>query len=81
MVVVYYFGYGYIVCMVSVVVEGVGVDFVVIDVEGNIFEDVWVMFVVVDVILFGLFIYMGGLSWQFKKFVDVLLKLWFEGVW
>lgn len=80
-VVFYYFGYGYMKKIVEVVVGVVGVQLMFIDVEGNFFEVDWVMLVVVDGIVFGILIYMGGLSWQFKKFVDVSSKFWYVQVW
>lgn len=44
-------------------------------------DDIWVLLVGVDMIVFGVLIYMGGVLGDFKKFVDVLFKVWFMGVW
>lgn len=67
-VIVYYSGYGYMQKLVEVVYVGVqDVGVVVCFFVVGEFDDVgWVVFDVVDVIVFGVLIYMGGLFVQFK---------------
>ena len=79
--VVYHSGYGHTARMASAVAEGAGADLVAIDAEGNISEDAWATLAAADAILFGSPTYMGGPSWQFKKFADASSKPWFEGAW
>lgn len=79
--VVYHSGYGHTARMASAVAEGAGADLVAIDAEGNIAEDAWATLARADAILFGSPTYMGGPSWQFKKFADASSKPWFEGAW
>lgn len=80
-VVVYHSGYGHTERMAAAVAEGASGTLVAIDSEGNIAEDEWVKLNAADVILFGSPTYMGGPSWQFKKFADASSKPWFEGKW
>ncbi|MBF6636097.1 flavodoxin family protein [Rouxiella silvae] len=80
-VVVYHSGYGHTKRMASAVAEGASATLVAIDSEGNIAEDAWAKLNAADVILFGSPTYMGGPSWQFKKFADASSKPWFEGKW
>jgi len=80
-VVVYHSGYGHTERMAAAVAEGASATLVAIDSEGNIAEDAWAKLNAADVILFGSPTYMGGPSWQFKKFADASSKPWFEGKW
>jgi NAD(P)H dehydrogenase (quinone) len=82
-VIVYHSGYGHTVRMAVAVAEGAGTDsvLVAIDPDGNIPEDAWQTLADADAIIFGSPTYMGGPSWQFKKFADASSKPWFEGAW
>lgn len=82
-VIVYHSGYGHTVRMATAVAEGAGTDsvLVAIDPEGNIPEDAWQTLADADAIVFGSPTYMGGPSWQFKKFADASSRPWFEGAW
>lgn len=82
-VIVYHSGYGHTIRMAVAVAEGAGTDsvLVAIDPEGNIPDDAWQMLADADAIVFGSPTYMGGPSWQFKKFADASSKPWFEGAW
>ncbi|MDR3436272.1 flavodoxin family protein [Telmatospirillum sp.] len=80
-VVVYHSGYGHTRRMAEAVAEGAEATLVEIDPEGNIADDAWEMLGVADAILLGSPTYMGGPSWQFKKFADASSKSWFEGIW
>jgi NAD(P)H dehydrogenase (quinone) len=80
-VVVYHSGYGHTQRMATAIAEGAGAVLVAIDTEGNLAEDDWETLADADAILFGSPTYMGGPSWQFKKFADASSKPWFEGGW
>lgn len=82
-VIIYHSGYGHTVRMAAAVAEGAGADsvLVAIDPEGNIPDDAWQILADADAIVFGSPTYMGGPSWQFKKFADASSKPWFEGAW
>lgn len=75
-VVVYHSGYGHTERMARA-----GAVLVAIDTDGNMAEDAWNTLTGADAILFGSPTYMGGPSWQFKKFADASSKPWFEGAW
>ncbi|RQR37331.1 MULTISPECIES: flavodoxin family protein [unclassified Burkholderia] len=80
-VVVYHSGYGHTERMARAAAEGAGAVLVAIDADGNIAEDAWAALAGADAILFGSPTYMGGPSWQFKKFADASSKAWFDGAW
>ncbi|APR94642.1 multimeric flavodoxin WrbA [Pandoraea thiooxydans] len=80
-VVVYHSGYGHTRRMATAVAEGAGAELVAIDAEGNVNEAAWQALAGADAILFGSPTYMGGPSWQFKKFADASSKVWFERGW
>ena len=79
--VVYHSGYGHTERMAAAVAEGAGAVLVAIDADGNVAPDGWETLARADAILFGSPTYMGGPSWQFKKFADASSKTWFEGGW
>ncbi|WP_205951774.1 flavodoxin family protein [Pantoea stewartii] len=80
-VVIYHSGYGHTARMAAAVAEGACASLIAINSEGNITEQDWVKLSEADVIMFGSPTYMGGPSWQFKKFADASSKPWFEGKW
>ncbi|AOR72974.1 NADPH-dependent FMN reductase [Burkholderia stabilis] len=80
-VVVYHSGHGHTARMASAVAEGADAVLVAIDADGNIAADAWDTLAGADAILLGSPTYMGGPSWQFKKFADASSKAWFEGGW
>ena len=79
--VVYHSGYGHTTRMAEAVAEGAGAALIVIDAEGNIAENGWDTLNAANAIVFGSPTYMGGPSWQFKKFADASSKPWFEDKW
>jgi multimeric flavodoxin WrbA len=81
--IVYHSGYGHTARMATAIAEGAGPGavLVAIDAEGNIAEEAWQVLAGADAILLGSPTYMGGPSWQFKKFADASSKIWFEGGW
>jgi len=80
-VVVYHSGYGHTHRMAEAVAEGAGAALHAIDAEGNLSEDGWAALNAADAIIFGAPTYMGGPSWQFKKFADASSKPWFSVQW
>ncbi|MDH4574372.1 flavodoxin family protein [Salinicola acroporae] len=80
-VVVYHSGYGHTERMAKAIAEGADAVLVAIDPDGNIDDKAWDTLAEADAILFGSPTYMGGPSWQFKKFADTSSKPWFEGRW
>ena len=79
--IVYHSGYGHTKRMAEAVAEGAAASLIAIDAEGNIPEDGWETLNAADAIIFGSPTYMGGPSWQFKKFADASSKPWFEEKW
>lgn len=79
--VVYHSGYGHTKRLAEAVAEGAAASLIAIDAEGNIPEDGWETLDAADAIIFGSPTYMGGPSWQFKKFADTSSKPWFEEKW
>jgi|SRR5882672_9530487 len=61
--------------------NGVTVEIISIDSEGNVADTAWQTLRDSDAIIFGTPTYMGGPSWQFKKFADASSKQWFAMDW
>ncbi|WP_036177593.1 flavodoxin family protein [Massilia sp. 9096] len=80
-VVVYHSGYGHTARMAAAVAKGAGAILLAIDQDGNLSDEAWPLLADANAILFGSPTYMGGPSWQFKKFADASSKPWFEGRW
>ncbi|SCB35861.1 flavodoxin family protein [Rhizobium multihospitium] len=80
-VVVYHSGYGHTQRMAEAVAEGAGGALYAIDADGNLSDDGWAALDAADAIIFGSPTYMGGPSWQFKKFADTSSKAWFTNKW
>ena len=80
-VVVYHSGYGHTQRVAQQVAEGAAAQLVAIDAEGNLGEADWAALADADAIIFGTPTYMGGASWQFKKFADASSKAWFTRAW
>jgi NAD(P)H dehydrogenase (quinone) len=80
-VVVYHSGYGHTQRLAQSVAEGAGGTLLAIDAEGNLPEGAWEQLAEADAIVFGSPTYMGGPSWQFKKFADASSKPWFGQAW
>ncbi len=62
-------------------VSGVTVKAISIDKDGNVPESAWDDLAAAQGIIFGTPTYMGGPSWQFKKFADASSKPWMAGAW
>lgn len=80
-VVVYHSGYGHTQRLAQAVAEGAGARLVAIDPDGNLPAGGWDHLAAADAIIFGSPTYMGGPSWQFKKFADASSKPWFTQSW
>jgi NAD(P)H dehydrogenase (quinone) len=79
--VVFHSGYGHTQRVAQTVAEGAGAELIAIDAEGNLPEGAWETLAAADAIIFGTPTYMGGASWQFKKFADASSKVWFTRGW
>ena len=80
-VVVFHSGYGHTQRVAQAVAEGAGAQLLAIDADGNLPAGGWEMLAAADAIIFGTPTYMGGASWQFKKFADASSKVWFTQGW
>ena len=79
--VVYHSGYGHTQRVAEHVAAGATAELLAIDAEGNLPEGGWEKLDAADAIIFGTPTYMGGPSWQFKKFADASSKSWFTRAW
>jgi NAD(P)H dehydrogenase (quinone) len=80
-VVVYHSGSGHTKRMAEVVAEGAGAMLFAIDSNGVLPEAGWIALDAADAIIFGSPTYMGGPSWQFKKFAEESLQAYFDCRW
>jgi multimeric flavodoxin WrbA len=80
-VVVYHSGYGHTQRVAQHVAEGAGGEALAIDAEGNLPDGGWEKLAAADAIIFGTPTYMGGPSWQFKKFADASSTAWYPRAW
>ncbi len=80
-VIVFHSGYGHTAKVAQAVAEGSGGTLLAINAEGNLPEGGWEQLAAADTIVFGSPTYMGGPSWQFKKFADASSKPWFTSQW
>ena len=80
-VIVYHSGYGHTRKIAEAVAQGSGGALLAIDAEGNLPEGGWEQLAAASTIVFGSPTYMGGASWQFKKFADASSKPWFTQQW
>jgi len=80
-VIVYHSGYGHTHRVAEHVAAGANGQLLAIDAEGNLPEGGWETLNAADAIIFGTPTYMGGPSWQFKKFADATSKAWYGRAW
>jgi multimeric flavodoxin WrbA len=80
-VIVYHSGYGHTKKIAEAVAETSGGELLAIDAEGNLPEGAWDKLAAAGTIVFGTPTYMGGPSWQFKKFADATSKVWMQQGW
>lgn len=79
--VIFHSGYGHTKKVAEVITEGANAKLIEISSEGEITDDDWQILADSDAIIFGTPTYMGGPSWQFKKFADASSKIWFNNGW
>jgi NAD(P)H dehydrogenase (quinone) len=84
--IVYHSGYGHTKRMAEHVHTGVKAGgatahLLAIDEHGDLPEADWAKLHAAQAIIFGSPTYMGGASWQFKKFADASSKPWFGQAW
>ncbi len=85
--VVFHSGYGHTRKQAEAVLAGVSGEagavgsLVAISAEGLISDAEWEALLASDAIIFGSPTYMGGPSWQFKRFADASSKPWFSQLW
>jgi multimeric flavodoxin WrbA len=80
-VIVYHSGYGHTKKVAEAVAEGSAGALLAIDADGHLPEGGWDQLAAASTIVFGSPTYMGGVSWQFKKFADASSKIWFTLGW
>lgn len=80
-VIVFHSGYGHTRKVAEAVAAGSGGRLLAIDAEGNLPDGGWDQLQAARAIVFGTPTYMGGPSWQFKKFADASSKVWFSQGW
>ena len=80
-VVVFHSGYGHTQRVAQAVADGAGAQLLAIDADGNLPEGGWETLAAADAIILGSPTYMGGVSWQFKKFADASSKVWYTQGW
>lgn len=80
-VVIYHSGYGHTKKVAEAVAASAGAKLLTIDADGNVPDSAWADLQAAKTIVFGSPTYMGGPSWQFKKFADASSKQWFTQNW
>jgi len=80
-VVIFHSGYGHTLRMAQAVAEGASAHLIAIDADGNLPPGSWESIAAADAVILGAPTYMGGPSWQFKKFADASSKPWFANAW
>ncbi|MBL0420423.1 flavodoxin family protein [Ramlibacter sp. AW1] len=79
--VVYHSGYGHTQRQAQALADGAAARLVAIDADGNLPAAGWDELAAADGIVFGAPTYMGGPSWQFKRFADASSKAWYAQAW
>jgi multimeric flavodoxin WrbA len=80
-VVLFHSGYGHTAKVAEAVATAAGAQLMPISAEGLISDDDWATLAAADAIVFGTPTYMGGPSWQFKRFADASSKPWYAQAW
>lgn len=79
--IVYHSGYGHTRRIAEAVAETSGGALIAIDENGELPDGAWEQLNAASTIVMGSPTYMGGASWQFKKFADASSKVWFTQGW
>lgn len=80
-VIAYHSGYGHTKLIAETIAETSGGKLLPIDAEGQLPAGGWESLAAARTIVFGTPTYMGGPSWQFKRFADASSKPWFVQAW
>jgi NAD(P)H dehydrogenase (quinone) len=80
-VVIFHSGYGHTKRVADAVAQGAKASLLQIDADGNLSDQAWAQIDQAHYIVLGSPTYMGGPSWQFKKFADASSKPWFADRW
>ncbi|HGM9905216.1 TPA: flavodoxin family protein [Proteus mirabilis] len=80
-VVIYFSGYGHTQKIAEHIAIGADAYLIRINENGDISQSEWNILDNAKSIILGSPTYMGGISWQFKKFADNSSKKWAEGKW
>jgi len=80
-VVIFHSGYGHTKRMADSVAQGARASLLQIGADGNLSDEDWSAIQAAHFIILGSPTYMGGPSWQFKKFADDSSKPWFADQW
>src|SRR5690349_16292280 len=80
-VVVFHSGYGHTQRVAQAVADGAGAHLLAVDADGHLPAHGWDLLAGADAIILGAPTYMGGPSWQFKKFADASSKVWYAQGW
>ena len=80
-VVIFHSGFAHTMRMAAAVANGAQAALIEIDQEGNLPDQAWADIDAADFIILGSPTYMGGPSWQFKRFADASSKRWFTDAW
>ena len=80
-VIVFHSGFGHTKRVAQAVAESSGGALIEIDQDGELPEGGWDKLKAAHLVVMGSPTYMGGPSWQFKKFADASSKPWFGQEW
>lgn len=86
-VMLFHSGYGHTERLARAVAQGIAgvadidMSSIPIDPSGDVPNEAWDLLKTADAIVFGSPTYMGGPSWQFKKFADTSSKIWAMQGW
>ena len=79
--VVYHSGYGHTHRLAQAVADGGSGQLLAIDANGELPAGGWELLAQADAIILGTPTYMGGPSWQFKRFADASSRPWYSQTW
>ncbi|CAN5482466.1 flavodoxin family protein [soil metagenome] len=79
--VIFHSGHGHTKRQAQSVADGAQAGLLEIDAQGSLPESAWQDIDRADYVIFGSPTYMGGPSWQFKKFADASSSRWFSDAW
>lgn len=80
-IVIAHSGHGHTLRVAETVRDAAGAELVLIDERGGIPESAWPRLAAARALAFGTPTFMGGPSWQFKRFADASRRPWLEGAW